>query len=141
MRYITLLLLLFSLCVQSSEPPMLTDLSSLQWQNRIIVVNDVAHAKQAVSLLEDTAAGISDRDLIWLVFEGANTLTNYPGPLAPDLRARTLETYRIKPGEVILIGKDGGVKNRLNQVDLDELFDNIDAMPMRRSEMRGSPHR
>lgn len=137
MRYTTLLLfLLFSLCAQSSEPPMLTDLSSLQWQNRIIVVNDVADTEQAVSLLEDTAAGISDRDLIWLVFEGAKTLTNYPGPLAPELKTKTLETYRIKPGQVILIGKDGGVKNRLDQMDLEVLFSDIDSMPMRRNEMR-----
>lgn len=136
MRYIPLLFLLFSLCAQSSEQPMLTDLSSLQWQNRVIVVNEVAEAEQAASLFENQAAGVQDRDLIWLMFDGTRTLTNYPGPLAPDLKAITLETYQIKPGQVILIGKDGGVKSRLDQVDLDALFADIDAMPMRRNEMR-----
>lgn len=136
MRYLTLLLLLISLCAQSSERPMLTDLSSLQWQNRIIVVNEVADAEQAVSVLGNNAAGVTDRDLIWLVFDGSKAKTNYPGPLAPELKANTQESYQIKPGQVILIGKDGGVKSRLDQVDLDALFADIDAMPMRRNEMR-----
>lgn len=136
MRYITLLFLLISLCAQSSERPMLTDLSSLQWQNRVIVVNEVADAEQTASLLESNAAGVNDRDLIWLVFDDSTTLTNYPGQLAPELKANTLKAYQIKPGQVILIGKDGGVKSRLDQVDLDALFADIDAMPMRRNEMR-----
>lgn len=136
MRYIALLLLLFSLCAQSSKQPMLANLSSLQWQNRIIVVNEVADAEQAVSLLEHNAAGVTDRDLIWLVFDGSETMTNYSGPIAPELKANTQETYRIKPGQVILVGKDGGVKDRLDQVDLEALFADIDAMPMRRNEMR-----
>ena len=136
MRYMTLLFLLFSLCAQSSERPMLTDLSSLQWQNRIIVVNDVADVDPVLSLLKDNASGFTDRDLIWLVFVNDETLTNYPGTLAPQLKANTRKTYRIAPGEVILIGKDGGVKNRLDQLDLETLFSDIDAMPMRRREMR-----
>jgi hypothetical protein len=115
---------------------MLTDLSSLQWQNRIIVVNEVADVEAVLPLFEKNAAGVTDRDLIWLVFNGNETLTNYSGALSPELINNTLETYRIKPGQVILIGKDGGVKNRLDQVDLEALFANIDAMPMRRNEMR-----
>lgn len=136
MRYFILLLLFFSLCAQSSERPMLTKLSSLQWQNRIIVVNDVADAEKTVPLLEGKAAGIADRDLIWLVFQGSETASNYPGKLAPELKANVLQTYAIEPGQVILIGKDGGVKSRLEQVDLEALFADIDAMPMRRREMR-----
>lgn len=136
MRYLTLLLFLFSLCAQSSEHSMLTDLSSLQWQNRVIVVNEVADTEAILALFEDNASGTTDRDLIWLVFDESKTLTNYSGPLAPELQANTLETYRIEPGQVILIGKDGGVKSRLDQMDLDALFSDIDAMPMRRREMR-----
>ncbi|WP_339843467.1 DUF4174 domain-containing protein [uncultured Halopseudomonas sp.] len=136
MRYIIPLLLLFSFYVQSNERPMLTDLSSLQWQNRIIVVNEVADVEAVLPLFEKNAAGVTDRDLIWLVFNDDKTLTNYPGALSPKLSANTLETYYIKSGQVILIGKDGGVKNRLDRVDLQAIFANIDAMPMRRNEMR-----
>jgi len=39
--------------------------------------------------------------------------------------------------EFVLIGKDGGVKKRwMRTLPLAELFQTIDAMPMRRSEMR-----
>ena len=37
----------------------------------------------------------------------------------------------------VLIGKDGGVKRRWNgQIDVDDLFQAIDAMPMRQFEMK-----
>ena len=40
---------------------------------------------------------------------------------------------------VVLIGKDGGVKlRREGEIDLDEIFERIDGMPMRRNEMRRS---
>jgi hypothetical protein len=102
------------------------------------VVNEVADSEAAVSVFEDNAADSDERDLIWVVFHDSGTLTNYPGLLAPELKANTLETYRLKPGQVILIGKDGGVKSRLDQLDLDVLFSDIDSMPMRRNEMRES---
>ncbi|GAM66295.1 hypothetical protein JCM19236_3747 [Vibrio sp. JCM 19236] len=35
-----------------------------------------------------------------------------------------------------MIGKDGGIKHRQNELELSTLFNKIDAMPMRRSEMR-----
>ena len=47
--------------------------------------------------------------------------------------------YNVNQGEfaVILVGKDGGIKlNRQNETRLEEIFDLIDAMPMRREEIR-----
>jgi hypothetical protein len=35
----------------------------------------------------------------------------------------------------LLIGKDGGIKARADDLDLAALFERIDAMPMRRREM------
>jgi hypothetical protein len=38
---------------------------------------------------------------------------------------------------LILVGKDGGIKlKRSDQVDLREVFELIDSMPMRQNEMR-----
>ena len=37
---------------------------------------------------------------------------------------------------VFLIGKDGGLKERISGLDLDRLFGDIDRMPMRVREMR-----
>ena len=39
---------------------------------------------------------------------------------------------------VLLIGKDGGMKSRESSLDLDAIFRRIDAMPMRKREMRTS---
>ena len=38
--------------------------------------------------------------------------------------------------QLLLIGKDGGVKKRTSTVSLEEVFSLIDTMPMRRREMR-----
>ena len=40
--------------------------------------------------------------------------------------------------QLLLIGKDGGVKKRTSTVSLEEVFSLIDTMPMRRREMRDS---
>lgn len=37
---------------------------------------------------------------------------------------------------VLLIGKDGGIKSREPSLNLEGIFRRIDAMPMRRQEMR-----
>ena len=57
------------------------------------------------------------------------------GEAVPDLRTQ----LRAAAGDrrVILIGKDGGIKRRAElDTDLREIFRQIDAMPMRRAEMR-----
>ena len=38
--------------------------------------------------------------------------------------------------KVILIGKDGGIKSRFDRLDLEAIFSDIDAMPMRQYEMQ-----
>ena len=38
--------------------------------------------------------------------------------------------------QLLLLGKDGGVKLRSSTVSLEDIFSLIDTMPMRRSEMR-----
>jgi len=48
------------------------------------------------------------------------------------------DRFAIPPNafSLILIGKDGGIKlKRKDQVDLAEVFELIDSMPMRRNEM------
>jgi hypothetical protein len=52
-------------------------------------------------------------------------------------RGQLRESLQIDEFEIILIGKDGGVKLRSKTpISLEELFSLIDAMPMRRQEMR-----
>ncbi|MFP8967545.1 DUF4174 domain-containing protein [Pokkaliibacter sp. CJK22405] len=116
----------------------LTDLTSLQWKNRIIVVDETANPDSAASVFERQQAEVQDRDVVWFVFQPEQTLTNYSGDLDPALLSNTRERYGLSPGKVLLIGKDGGVKNRLDALNLELLFNDIDRMPMRKYEKRDS---
>lgn len=137
MKYMAqILFLLFSMFAQGNELTMLTDLSSLQWKNRIIVVNDVQNVENVLALLENNTAEINDRDIVWFIIKEDRTFTNYSGKLSEDLLSNTRERYRVGQGKIILIGKDGGIKSRLDRVDLEAIFSEIDAMPMRQNEMR-----
>jgi hypothetical protein len=80
-------------------------------------------------LLRGHGPSFEDRDLLTTIFlENAE---------ATEARNR----YGVKPGSfvVVLVGRDGGEKFRSEDpVSAQELFDRIDAMPMRRREMRES---
>ena len=83
---------------------------------------------------------MAERDILWFVVLGETTRTNYPGALAAGFAATLRQAYRGPPadgpGEVVLVGKDGGVKSRGPALDPAALFGEIDRMPMRRQEMR-----
>jgi hypothetical protein len=137
MKYIALVLtLFFTTSAHADQLPMLVDLSSLQWKNRIIVVNETQNEAKVMALFEKHTAEINDRDIIWFILREDRTLTNYPGELPKDYSSSIRESYGVGQGKVILIGKDGGIKSRSDRVDLKTIFSDIDAMPMRQYEMQ-----
>lgn len=76
------------------------------------------------ALLNNVKAGVVERDIKITVVPAASELN---------------KEYKIKPGTfiVILVGKDGSEKHRSVAVlQPQKLFAIIDAMPMRRSEMK-----
>ena len=76
------------------------------------------------ALLNNVKAGVVERDIKITVVPAASELN---------------KEYKIKPGTfiVILVGKDGSEKHRSDTVlQPQKLFTIIDAMPMRRSEMK-----
>ena len=73
------------------------------------------------------------------MLDGAALHTNHTASLDETLRERILERYFTPaPGDtaVLLIGKDGQVKSRSTDLDLEATFGLIDLMPMRRREMQ-----
>lgn len=120
----------------ADTPKELADLSSLQWANRIVIVNQLVDVEVSVELFENTIVEVDDRNIIWFVFHGDRTATNYSGVLAKNLLAIVRDRYDIEREQVVLIGKDGGVKARYHQLQLDDIFSDIDAMPMRQYEMQ-----
>jgi len=139
-------LLLLFLCMMNASDDTnagdrtLDDLESLRWQNRVILV----YAREpllgkAIANLEEYAAGIADRDIAWFALDGRALHTNYRGDVAEALQANLLSRYFTPaPADtaVLLIGKDGGVKSRSSDLDLEATFGLIDQMPMRRREMQ-----
>lgn len=120
---------------------LLTNLESLQWKKRVILVyaSQAISAEHAANNLAEWGEGIADRDITWFVIGGDELRTNHAGGLGEGLRDRLLANYfDPEPGDtaVILIGKDGGVKSRSRDLDLEATFDLIDQMPMRIQEMQ-----
>jgi hypothetical protein len=134
-NFTKLVLLLLSSSAFGHQPAVLSDLAALQWNYRIVVVNEVQSKQHILALFESNNSKIKERDMVWFVLTGSKAETNYQGSLSEDFIAKTRDRYQIKPGKIMLIGKDGGVKFLLDRMDLEAIFSEIDAMPMRQNEM------
>jgi len=122
----------------SEEKP--AGLEDLRWKYRVILIfAREPYLSNALSNLDELKAEIEERDIAWFVL-GDNTLhTNYDGKLENQRREELLAGYFTPvPTEtaVRLIGKDGTLKSRSTDLDLEATFGLIDQMPMRREEMR-----
>ena len=116
------------------------DLSAVQWQNRVLVLfaepGDVRYGEQQ-KLLDAVRDGLAERDMLVLGVIGREVTTLFGQVSGFDFDAVRNTAGGDEVFEVVLIGKDGGVKRRwTTPVSPQELFAIIDAMPMRASEMR-----
>lgn len=117
-------------------------LEKYQWRNRLVVVfsdNDSqTMAEQQINRLKKDQESLDERDLLYFWFSEEHAGGRSPGFSAQEV-ASLRERYNPegKPFLLVLIGKDGGVKmTRHAAVEPREIFDLIDSMPMRRSEMK-----
>ena len=132
-----LLLLCLPMCVIA------VNLDNYQWHNRLLflVAPDfsIPAVAQARDKLERRFEDVIDRDLllIQLFLNGQSLVGDRPITVSEAAQLR-LE-FGIDPDEqlLVLIGKDGGVKRHAPlSTDVQEIFTQIDAMPMRRNEIR-----
>lgn len=118
------------------------DLSRYRWQNRLLLVfapvtQDPRLAAQRLRVSEDSR-GFRDRDLVvieivarsvWIAGERVRWLDSFA--------LRSLFEIEENEFATVLIGKDGGQKLRRDGLmPTSLLFATIDAMPMRRQEMK-----
>lgn len=139
-------LAVFLLCIMAANSHIkaaeerLAGLDSLRWNYRVVLVfAREPLASNALSNLRELAAEIEERDIIWFLLGNDTLQTNYDGPLDEKLREIMLENYftpKLPATGVLLIGKDGQVKSRSSDLDLEATFGLIDHMPMRRQEIR-----
>ena len=114
-----------------------------QWKERVLIVTassptSVGYKRQE-QLLTKGKKGIKERDLVVYRLYTDHWLA--PGnQLIGKKDAKAIyNTYDIDPNtfSVLLIGKDGGVKMRKDDIiSTREIFQLIDSMPMRRQEVR-----
>lgn len=131
-RFIALFFLILQFNGMSAQ-----ELTEFKWKNRVLLVIDTNNNLPArdlqVSKFVIRQDQMEERDLVLFVCTGKEVLDK--DGLKTDINA-----HKISYGEfqgVILIGKDGGVKLRKKFiVEPKEIFDLIDQMPMRRSEMK-----
>ena len=120
-------LLLISLLFLDQQSPF----AEYRWENRIIVIDEQLEdsAQQLKAFLMQDEA-LQDRDLLIFLKSGSELICKSADkPTVVDTRNRF--------SGVVLIGKDGGIKLQRDRVVATQvIFDLIDAMPMRQSEMR-----
>ena len=142
MKYSAILLAcMFSLNINArASEDKLAGLEELRWQYRVILIfAREPYLSNALQNLDEYKAEIEERDIAWFVLDDNSLYTNYDGKLEDQLREELMDSYfKPVPSEtaVLLIGKDGGIKSRSTDLDLEATFGLIDQMPMRRSEMR-----
>jgi hypothetical protein len=120
-----------------------TPFKDYAWKNRIVVVqtNDLSAKKyrEQMKILDADPDGMKDRDLIVFLLSPEGISKN--GKMVKSLKKDEVEKFlKISSGQAFsfhLIGKDTGIKlSSESVVTKNKLFSVIDAMPMRKSEMK-----
>jgi hypothetical protein len=116
-----------------AEGQLLKSEADLVWTYRVLIV---AGTENRRAVLEAARDDIEERDLLWFLYQGDLVATNSPHGVAPALVESLRGRVSASRGDVVLVGKDSGVKLTTDNLDLPAIFARIDAMPMRRREMR-----
>ncbi len=131
-----LFMILNLLMIPQNDP-----LKKYQWKNRVLLVftpdYEDARFKNQQEIITDNTNAIEERDLIVKIISLKSDLEEKQFSKAEVLQLR--ENFSIGNSDytVILIGKDGTVKLRINDVvQANQLFSLIDSMPMRKEEMK-----
>ena len=114
------------------------DLSQYQWRHRLLFL--IAPESDDPDLfaqrrdIERRRDAMLDRDLrVFLLLPKHGFVEDHALPVRTIAKLGVMPEYRL----LILIGKDGGEKRRGElRTDLRDIFLQVDAMPMRRDEVR-----
>ena len=142
-RFAVIFFILVSLTVWTPWETLSMDLTQFQWKNRLLFIfaEDASDPsfKKLQGQITAQKAEVDDRNLI--VFEvpaqGSARMNTIPLDRKDADSIRNHFAISSDTFSLILVGKDGGIKlKRSDQVDLTEVFELIDSMPMRQREMR-----
>ena len=119
------------------------DLKSFEWENRVLVVGGNGSKYQnQFDNLEGNKNEYTERDMVVILinkdeskisYDGLNVLNKLDYESTLSIRKR----FNFDNFNLILIGKDGGVKYNNNEpVKINKIFEIIDKMPMRMKEIK-----
>ncbi len=119
-----------------------TAMSNYRWKYRPLLVftnsTDSAALAEQRRIVTSSRTGLAERDVVvvWVIGDAVSSELG-PGPGLSAGALRTRFGASTAPFRVILVGKDGDPKlSQSAPLDVGRLFATIDAMPMRRDEMR-----
>lgn len=119
------------------------NLSSHKWKNRVLLVFAPSaknvNFQQQVQLFQQQQQGLNERDLLLVTVLDKGTSYSNQQPIDIESAAKLRQKFNISDNDfrVILIGKDGGAKRQDSEVvQVETIFREIDAMPMRQQEMQ-----
>ena len=135
MKRMIVLVLLFSVRLTHAQPPV-NQLETFAWQNRLIIMHQIKHEGEVLALLKQQQHAIEDRDIVWMIINQDQMTSNHSVKMGEALIQQIQDRYQPQNNEVLLVGKDGGLKSRFSGLQLQAIFAEIDRMPMRQAEMR-----
>ena len=106
----------------------------LKWNKRLLILDaTTVKAQDLRTEIDRNIAAWRDRDLHLVLLDGDQV----GGEEANQDASFWRKKFRIDQEGTVLVGKDGGVKERWPLAPrLQEVFDLVDAMPMRQRELR-----
>lgn len=124
-----------------AESHAIENIDGFEWTKRIILLkSDKLDSTAVMKRLMRAREEVADRHILWFLLEDDKVTSNYRGAISERFSNQIGSSYFQNPDvNVVLLGKDGGVKYSSSELDLGEIFSRIDAMPMRRFEMKRGP--
>ena len=151
--FILLLVFLLGAPAAMALTPSLQMPRDVLWKKRILVLCDLTAGDAAARFMDRMAnrldpAGLKDRDLflvhvkqkpaleVWVPSEAEQAPRAFSDPAAHGAYVKLAKCQAHKT-QLVLIGKDGGVKQRWTDPPAKkDIYNLIDAMPMRMQELR-----
>ena len=108
-------------------------LQQLAWHYRLLLLNGDALQQDDLHALSAQSQALNERQIMWFWQQQNHIKSNLAHSLSPQ-STQQISQY-LQDVNVVLIGKDGTIKDKAHAFDLDSLILTIDKMPMRRQEM------
>lgn len=135
MRYIIGFIMCSLIYMPVSASAIVNSVQTLEWDYRIILFRTNTNPSNEVSQLRAEEVEINDRDILWFVFYNNEVVTNLDSKVSQNFVDEIFQYYTVDIPQVVLLGRDGGIKDKAPQLELQRLFALIDTMPMRQMEM------